>query len=748
MKDSLKKLDFIKGEMVILDLTFLFYLMRSSIPFFKYPFLVLYGCLIIYSLIKKLDQIGPSLIKFARNYYLIILLILILIVSFFLSDKLFLTIFKDVLNAVILISIFFLTSLYIKTNKQLNNLVSHLIVLIILFAIVISFNELLNLLDLFTGSNVSPLIGIPPDTGVTIFEIDNNFSTLPLIFSMIAIIFFLIKTDSTRRLIICNLLLIIFSFSLFLSGSKRGLILLCIIIFLLVLIQILRFLSKKNILLRLGSRTIYFLLSVIVLASSLLYMTFNTSNAFKNRTLEILGSKNVLDTKVKITDIIIRYTTVFNRTVTFNDLYKIIWTPEFNSTDPESSWGTRNHKSVFPLTGKNVEIVPAGCKGYLLDNTTNSHKEGTYCDAYSLLAKLEVNKGDRYKASVYCFVSEDFDGDMVRLAVGTDYIYKKIVFGDPAAFYNLHEKGVWRKLEINFECNTGQVPIYISIVKNGVKNLSNLKGFTIFAYPIYKKIEKSDSVLSHANLKNIIIGNMHQPDINKIQSSESNFLYHEDVYFSKMNLPIHLNSCTVNPVIFNRWNSASLFNISTTLAHVPYAFFNNQDQDPVRNWANKFISEDTIFYAYKSDLAVDAAWNKYGDERIVRWLFGIQIFSKEFNWQQRIFGGGFNFLNWYGYYFMKDKTSSDWPHNPFLSILLYSGILGFLIYCYFIYKVFYYYLKYIKEYPILFIFFLITFYFTFFSGGSPLDPPIMGFFVILPFFIHSVHMKDNHELNN
>ena len=54
MKDSLKKLDFIKGEMVILDLTFLFYLMRSSIPFFKYPFLVLYGCLIIYSLIKKL----------------------------------------------------------------------------------------------------------------------------------------------------------------------------------------------------------------------------------------------------------------------------------------------------------------------------------------------------------------------------------------------------------------------------------------------------------------------------------------------------------------------------------------------------------------------------------------------------------------------------------------------------------------------------------------------------------------------
>jgi hypothetical protein len=65
--------------------------------------------------------------------------------------------------------------------------------------------------------------------------------------------------------------------------------------------------------------------------------------------------------------------------------------------------------------------------------------------------------------------------------------------------------------------------------------------------------------------------------------------------------------------------------------------------------------------------------------------------------------------------------------------------LGLIIYCYFLYKVFFYYIKYISEYPLLFIFFLITFFFSFFSGGSPFDPPIMGFFVILPFFIHSIH---------
>ena len=133
--------------------------------------------------------------------------------------------------------------------------------------------------------------------------------------------------------------------------------------------------------------------------------------------------------------------------------------------------------------------------------------------------------------------------------------------------------------------------------------------------------------------------------------------------------------------------------------------------------------------------------------RYVRWQFAWQIFTKEFNWRQKVFGGGFNFLNWYGYYFLKDRTKTDYPHNPFLYILLYSGILGVSLYLFFLYKVFYFYLKYRKEYWIFFVFFLITFFFCFFSSGNPFDPPIMGFFMILPFFIHSVHKKSTSKLN-
>ena len=171
------------------------------------------------------------------------------------------------------------------------------------------------------------------------------------------------------------------------------------------------------------------------------------------------------------------------------------------------------------------------------------------------------------------------------------------------------------------------------------------------------------------------------------------------------------------------------------------------DEDPIRNWFSKFISEDTTYHGYHSKIIIDSVSSRFMSERLLRWQFGFQLFIKEYKLSQKLFGSGFNFLNWYGYYFLKDRTASDYPHNPFLSILLYSGILGLLIYCFFMYKVFYYYIKYIKEYLLLFIFFLISFFFVFFSAGSPFDPPIMGFFVILPFFIHSIHKNYNTEMN-
>ena len=81
------------------------------------------------------------------------------------------------------------------------------------------------------------------------------------------------------------------------------------------------------------------------------------------------------------------------------------------------------------------------------------------------------------------------------------------------------------------------------------------------------------------------------------------------------------------------------------------------DKDPIRNWISGLIYEDTTYFGYKSNLNFVPVSDKFMGDRVNRWIFAWQIYSDEYNLRQKLFGGGFNFLNWYGYYFLKDKTS-------------------------------------------------------------------------------------------
>lgn len=129
-------------------------------------------------------------------------------------------------------------------------------------------------------------------------------------------------------------------------------------------------------------------------------------------------------------------------------------------------------------------------------------------------------------------------------------------------------------------------------------------------------------------------------------------------------------------------------------------------------------------------------------DRTSRWAYSLELWKTEYKWYNKLFGKGFLFLNQFGEKYLDDPTLSDYPHNPFISILLYSGIIGLLFYFWLLFRVVYLYFKYRYQCGIAFIGFLITFFFAFFSAGSPFDPPIMGFFMLLPFFIHSIHKND------
>lgn len=689
------------------------FIFRMAIPVFKYPFFILYAGIVVFSFTFYFKQIQNSIRKFIVGFILIFILFIVLFISFIFSNKIYLIEFKDIINGFILISLFFILTLFVTDKERLKFLSEYMVSVIPVFALVISIVGLLYFFDILTHKDFLFNNTITELRKNESSLLDYNFSLLPVFFGFISVLFLTTKIKKILPRLVSGLLLLLFSFQIFTSGSRRGLIIFFLILFILMISLIFTDKNKSTLLKLIAAESVIFLVLLVIILFSGYLLIIKTPYGFKNRFLEFIGSKNIFITKNKIAKQILRYTSIIDKSSDFQQTYNVLWSTVFNPEDPDSGWGSRIHNTIYPLTGKNFEIVPPGSKGYQMDWTCDAtyYKTIDLSESYSLLTVIDAMEGDSVSSSVFCYLSDDFDGNSVALTVSSIAILGNLVSGKYNSFYDTNKRGEWQKLQINFVAKEAQIPIYMSFIKQGVSDFTKLKGRIIFAYPQFKKISKSEIIQSVSLNQQNRSGCVNSLPV-QLKTSTDHIKYYSSDMFG-----FHLSEMIKTDTLLKR-------------------------SDPVRTFVAKIISEDTTYYGYKSNLLVDTKLNKYGDERLVRWIFALHIFTREYTMMQQFFGGGFNFLNWYGFYFMKDKTSSDWPHNPFLSILLYSGILGFLIYCYFIYKVFYYYIKYIKEYPLLFIFFLITFFFSFFSGGSPFDPPIMGFFVILPFLIHSIHKKD------
>jgi hypothetical protein len=681
------------------SLCIVLFLTRTSIPFFKYPFLIIFLVFSIITLIKYNDRILQLLKDLGKSFWLILVLFSILLLSALFSDKLYLAVVKDLINVIILLSLFYITKLWIRNKSDHDYFLDSFFNLMMLFGLIISMQRLINFFYFSSYFNSFILKKEP--------AVDYNFVLVPVFLGMLGTLYSCSKRSLRWRKITFTIVLFIFSINFLLSGSKRGIFLFVVIFLCLIAIQ-LRGIFIKNSNLRLFIKnTINYTASFLIFILAVIMIMDKTSVYFKNRILEKIGIKNISYTKYQISETIFKYVHALNKDVSNKRLYSALWHPVFDSKNPDAGYGNGNYKIINRLYGKNVEIVPPGSKGYLLDNFCVGGSSA-YHSYYFLPIRHELlEKKDSVSVSVFCYVSEDFDGDAVAIrAEGT-------IEGNSDKFYDLKNKGCWQKLNLPLSGLPGDIIFYLYMNKYGVKDFTSLKGNVIFAYPEFKfsyKLTRESVYLK----KDFYNGT-------------------DNIYGGPNN---SVRNTLVQPTLTNKYEQASFSSfLSWNFAHQ-----NNKsnDKDPIRNWISKITSEDTTYHGFKTNLISERINGNFGEDRLERWKFALQIFRKEYNWTKKIIGGGFNFLNWYGYIFKGDKTKSDYPHNPFLHILLYSGIVGLFFYLWLLYKVFYYYIKYIKEYYLFFIFFLVTYFFTFFSGGIPFDPPITGFFMILPFFIHSV----------
>jgi hypothetical protein len=110
----------------------------------------------------------------------------------------------------------------------------------------------------------------------------------------------------------------------------------------------------------------------------------------------------------------------------------LLWNQAYiKSLKSEWGWESGFHKTVASLTGNNVDIVPVGEKGYVIDNTYESKLIDSNAYINQCIKTLKVKKGEILQASVFCFVSKDFNGDSVKILI------KGAVHGNSESYYRI-----------------------------------------------------------------------------------------------------------------------------------------------------------------------------------------------------------------------------------------------------------------------------------------------------------------------
>ena len=470
--------------LLFLSTTLLLYILRMVGPYVNYifiPFLLFYFIFTSYHVVKHYSPVN-YIEAIKVNFYLILISVLFLW-GFVITSTLIYPVFKEVLNVFIILFLCFSLFLFIKNKDSFNKFNEIFCKQLIFFSAIISVFGLIKFYFQLRGTEFSFLNFSKQIEGTSLTS-DYNFYALFSFIGIVAILFglenFIERKYYSQRIIIAILLLLL-SLNVLFSYSRRGFILILILIFYCFLLIIFRY-KKNNFLVIVISTYLASFLSVMLL---LFAFIFNFSTQSKKNALNFLeiSFKNY---KLASSTLIYRYSTVFYKTK-YKHFFEIIWVEKPDPRRPDTGWGSHFSTQIYPLTGKNVEIVPEYSIGYKMDNkcdaATWKNNAYSYTDISSLFQGDSIrSQNEYYYASVYCFVSEDFDGTWA-------YIFTEgALSGENVQPYDFNKKGEWQKLTIHFKTSGDIAPVYLYWAKSGVTEFSKIKGHIIFAYPEYKTI--------------------------------------------------------------------------------------------------------------------------------------------------------------------------------------------------------------------------------------------------------------------
>ena len=448
--------------------TMVLFISRMAFPGLNYVFIPLF-ILALFMLVKDLKRLTKrNIFGLLRSLWQFILLGLLLCYGIVKSSEFLILSVKEALNFVIIF--IFIIQLFLLSDSSISEYKT-LVKIIIIFSVIIAVIGLFRFIIRFN-------LNVYHNIGSSIVS-DNNFYSLMSILGILAICYNCIK-GNTERCGISNLILGVLFLNVLFSFSRRGIFLMILLILLLFYLFVHNLITKEtNSYFKRFKLFWWMVVSFIILIIFYLAITPNIRKQSSN----MLGIKYA-ELKTFSNAIFYEYSTLFSNKIKYSDINDHYFHLEFNSNDPDT-WGIGRYKVVYPLSGKSVEIVPKKAKGYLIDSTSNYLSWSNNVYSHTAFTNDSVQSGDIIDASVFCYVSPQFNGTWVRLSSSGS------TFGENISYYDLNHTGEWQQLNIKAKCRQGRAPISLYLAKYGSTNFDSLRGYVIFAYPKYT-IRKSD----------------------------------------------------------------------------------------------------------------------------------------------------------------------------------------------------------------------------------------------------------------
>lgn len=682
----------------LLVLMMLSFILRMGLPQLKFLFIPLFFYFTGYVLYKivKHKKI-PSIKHFLRYMSIYLVLLIFYFIALFKNTDFLLPV-KELMSGTLLLILFYYFYFYlIPVSKPFHRVKKEFIQQFIIITVIVALVGLIKLTYSLFGWSFPFSPKLSQNALTSSITSDYNFFSLTVIFGTLTILYQLYVSEKIgrKKLIGYNFILVLFSFVIIASQSRRSFVVLLFILSVIVMGRVITLFYLNNKYRKFFRRNDGFLGLMAFLCFVCYVMIFFTSDQLKR---QVLKDNRIYksDFRIELTNAVNRYARVLGFGSQQMDLYDFLWNQDtkpqgnFRKTIKhwiDSGFLDSTHTSYTLYNGdfsqglKTWKKYPGSLVHPLGTSDSKAALIKSYNDTGGLGNMLFVDDKDTVVISASVKVIR-WDKNLRLQTIGRGRDVDRII----KVPENWENDGKWHRIELTIPCETiGTIPF---IAGGGSKNRYSISLWTNFHVSHNSKpFTKQQSKKQLPSFDSEKIDQLMKTDKTKAKVSNTPR--------NNINLKYSLSS-----------NFRSLF---------------TEDVNPNADY--------TIRKNASSEIG-----------RKERWKYAFHLFS-DYSLTNKLFGNGFSYLSRFGKKFNGSSQTYEYPHNPLISAFLYSGIIGAGIYMFFLVYAFLLYVKNFNALQPFFILFLITALYIIISGNSHFSVPAFVFFSLFPLFFLSLKTK-------